>query len=84
MASNKHSTAVLWKQGEQYGITLHLPVLQLSTKTGTSSSGHEFIKNVDLPRPMTSNQFNTFIISEEGTKWAHNIFGPVMKKDSVK
>lgn len=76
----KSTQAVLWKEkGGSYGITLHLPVVMLDMKKGTSKNRFTEIKKVNLPRPMTSNQFNNFITSDDGKKWAGPIFNEVMK-----
>lgn len=55
--------AIMWKSDRKgLNITLNLPLF--------SSGGEvEYIKRVELPEPMTSNQFNNFITSEEGMEW---------------
>lgn len=68
----KKKYAVLWKQGEKMGITLHLPVMGLSFEDGKTSSGFEKVKDVKLPEPMTSNQFNKFIKTNEGKVWSED------------
>lgn len=65
----KKKTAVLWKHKGYYGITLYLPVVMIQEEEGSPESGFEKVKDVELPEPMTSNQFNKFIKSDEGEVW---------------
>lgn len=67
MGSNKATEAVMWECKGGYNITLGLPFF--------FSGGEPVkIKDVELPRAMTSNQFNNFIGSPEGKDWAKEEF----------
>ena len=74
----KKTTAVLWTDGKNHTITLNEPVIVLNLKDGTSK-GSDDIKVIDakvpLPTPMTSNQYNNFINTDDGRAWAKEIFG---------
>jgi len=69
----KKKYAVLWRQDKTLGITLNLPIMMFSTSMEKPSFEFKKIKDVELPNPMTSNQFNKFITSDEGKEWAKNI-----------
>jgi hypothetical protein len=84
MGSTKMKSAVMWDQEGQLGITLHLPVVMVCMKEGGSKGGFTKIKDVDLPEPMTSNQFNTFITSKAGHNWAKKIVEDHNQKESTK
>ena len=77
---NRKKYASLWKLEDQYGITLNTPAMALSLKDSKCDVGHEEIKKVELPEPMTSNQFNNFITSDEGKEWAKPILEEAMKQ----
>ena len=64
--SSKKKYAIMSKRDEQYTITLYLPTLMILPEAEEIKSGYEKIKEVELPEPMTSNQFNEFIRSKEG------------------
>ena len=72
--TKKRTHAVLWDRNGRLGITLDLPLLMIDLEEGdTKSGGFRKLRDLPLPRPMTSNQFNTFITSDEGKAWAKTI-----------
>ena len=73
MGSTKMKSAVLWKKDEQIGITLHLPIIMVCMEDGSSKGEFTKIKDVELPEPMTSNQFNKFVTSKAGHNWGMKI-----------
>jgi len=74
----KNEYAVLWRNGEEYGITLHLPIAMITKEEG-AKSGYKKIDDILLPEPMTSNQFNNYIRTDEGKAWAQNILTEAMR-----
>ena len=81
---SKKKYASLWRVGDQIGITLHTPFLSLSLKDANKyETGHQEIKKIPLPRPMTSSQFNRFITSDEGKEWAKPFLEEAVQQKTI-
>ncbi len=68
----KETNATLWIKDGKYGITLYEPIYM------KDPGEVKVLKKIKLPLPMTSNKFNEFIKSDEGSSWAKKEFEKVV------